>query len=186
MHAEVTLPAKSERWCSRLRRVGEIIKFKPISENSPTAFCTSPSLIPVSRGRAAADRLATTEYDDLPRAVKLGLNQKLIPRERWGKGGGHLSVYGFAFDKALEAIAFHPASWPAVLELTDGKPQLREGVVIYEDWRLGNSPTGGRLHCAREDWGHDSARFDVRDGRILCDEFLTFTCESTSSTEPTY
>ena len=63
---------------------------------------------------------------------------------------------------------------PAVLELTDGKPQLREGVLIYEDWDH-NTPTGGRLHSAREDWGHDSARFEVRDGRILCDQFLTFT-----------
>ncbi len=63
---------------------------------------------------------------------------------------------------------------PVILELTDGKPQLREGVLIYEDWEH-NNPTGGRLHSAREDWGHDSARFEVRDGRILCDQFLTFT-----------
>ena len=87
------------------------------------------------------------------------MDQSVTRRDDWGKGSGHLSVYAFAFDKALESLAFHPACWPAVLELTDGKPQLREGVMIYEDHRIpGNKPTSGRLHCAREDWGHDSAR----------------------------
>ena len=94
------------------------------------------SLSELAAARRAADEMAHRDYDALPLAVKLRLDQGVTPREQWGKGGGHLSVYGFAYDKALERIAFHPASWPAVLELTDGKPQLREGVLIYEDWGL--------------------------------------------------
>jgi len=156
------------------------------------------------------------EGNELPEIFRTGLHQKVLAPEQCK--GPH-QVYGFCWDRSLEKIAFHRATWyaatyhrskparsrypsarlactvecscfhkidnaafmygpmrcrPVILELTDGKPQLREGVLIYEDWEH-NQPTGGRLHSAREDWGHDSARFEVRDGRILCDQFLTFT-----------
>ena len=37
------------------------------------------------------------------------------------------------------------------MELTNGKPQLRAGDLICDDHRL-NTPRGGFLHCAREDY----------------------------------
>ena len=37
-----------------------------------------------------------------------------------GKGYGH----GFAWARPLERLAFHPATWPIVVELTGGRPRL--------------------------------------------------------------
>ena len=61
---------------------------------------------------------------------------------------------------ALAAMPFHPAIWPVVLELTDGKPMMRHSFGIHnsprqnaEDGGLG----GGPLHCNRE--SHRSSVF---------------------------
>ena len=50
---------------------------------------------------------------------------------------GHLK-WAWAFDRAIEKLAVHPAVWPVILELTQGKPQLsgpgeRVGVAIVDD-----------------------------------------------------
>ena len=50
---------------------------------------------------------------------------------------------------------------------------LKDGVLIVDDNRV-NQPRGAGLHCAREDWGAEAARFEVRDGRIFCDNIAVF------------
>ena len=81
-------------------------------------------------------------------------------------------AHGFAFDRALEKLVFLPAVWPIVLELTNGKPMLASGTMLVD------SPDGHteavQLHCARDDYGFESARYEVRRGRIYCDDFVVF------------
>ncbi len=80
--------------------------------------------------------------------------------------------HGFAFDRALEKLVFLPAVWPIVLELTNGKPMLVSGTMMLDD------PQGHtkavQLHCARDDYGFESARYEVRHDRIYCDDFVVF------------
>ena len=78
--------------------------------------------------------------------------------------------HGFAFDKALEALAFHPAIWPIVLELTDHKPRFASGTMRVN---TRTQDTFGALHCAADDWGQTPC-YLVKDGRIFCDYFVIF------------
>ena len=78
----------------------------------------------------------------------------------------------FSIEPALEALAFHPEVFPIVCELTDEQPKLRDGVLIYDDHRL-NTPRGGTLHAAGEG-DRRSARFEVSDGHVYCDNFVVF------------
>jgi hypothetical protein len=84
--------------------------------------------------------------------------------------------YTAFYAKCLERLVFHPAWWGAVLELTNGKPQLRAGDLICDDHRL-NTPRGGFLHGAREDYGRESAVLQAgaaREGKLYCDNFAVF------------
>ena len=85
-----------------------------------------------------------------------------------GKGHAH----GFAFDRALEQLAFLPALWPLVLELTNEKPMLASGTLMVDKPGIHNE--AAPLHCARDDYGWESARYEVRHGRIYCDDFVVF------------
>ena len=70
------------------------------------------------------------------------------------------------------------------MELTNGKPQLRAGDLICDDHRL-NTPRGGFLHCAREDYGRESATLRdgvAQDGRLFCDNFVI--CASSEALPP--
>ena len=107
----------------------------------------------------AANRYIGSAAEDLPPDFGASENRK---------GFAH----GFAFDRALEKLAFLPAVWPIVLELTNGKPMLASGTLMVDD------PNGHTaavpLHSAREDYGFDSARYEIRQGRIYCDDFVAF------------
>eukprot|EP01046_Picozoa_sp_COSAG06_P018471 COSAG06_NODE_1288_length_9990_cov_17.463351_2_plen_342_part_00 len=77
--------------------------------------------------------------------------------------------------RAMERLCcFHPAVWPAVMELTNGKPKLWEGGVRVDDARRGLGCDGGTLHCGRDDWGPESATFHVNDGQIRASDFVVF------------
>lgn len=107
----------------------------------------------------AADTYINTSPEELP--------------PDFDSSGKHLPN-GFAFSRALEALAMHPASWPIIKELTDNKPQLARGTMIAD--RIG-VPEGGdalRLHSAREDFGRDRNCFENRNGKIYCDDFVVF------------
>jgi ectoine hydroxylase-related dioxygenase (phytanoyl-CoA dioxygenase family) len=111
---------------------------------------------------------------------------------------GHFK-WAWAFDKALERLAVHPAIWPIILELTQGRPQLsgpgeRVGVAIFDDvhtqgdaGRFGRKRDGGtqaNWHCTaeggadsqrRESGGYDMAKLQVlADGSLYCTNFIIF------------
>ena len=70
----------------------------------------------------SADRyvhLATNDPTQLPP----GFGQGGDARTPWAGDDARRFVHGFAFDKALERLAVHPAIWPIVLELTGRRPQ---------------------------------------------------------------
>jgi ectoine hydroxylase-related dioxygenase (phytanoyl-CoA dioxygenase family) len=85
---------------------------------------------------------------------------------------GRLCKFGFAFDKALERLVFHPAAWPVILELTNGKPMLANGTLQFDDPKIHTEAL--HFHCAREDFGWESTRYETRDGHIFCDDFVCF------------
>jgi hypothetical protein len=65
------------------------------------------------------------------------------------------------------------------MELTNGKPKLKAGQMIVDDPKLGVGNVkgnGGHLHCAREDWGPESASFEVMQGEIRANDFIVFIC----------
>ena len=86
-----------------------------------------------------------------------------------------------AFDRSLESLAFHPAIWPIVMELTNGKPKLKHATLLRDDnsgdlgYKAGG---GGHLHCAKEDWGRESASFETLVGpsgtTLYTSAFLVF------------
>ena len=107
----------------------------------------------------AAERYIRTPAEDLP--------------PDFGSRDGRIYDNGFAFDKSLERLVFEPSYWPIVKEFTSGKPRFVRGSMLV------NQPGGvvdpGSLHCAREAYGWQSTRYECRDGRIYCDDFVVFT-----------
>lgn len=110
----------------------------------------------LQKAQAAVQRYVDCPPDDLPP----GFNPQ-------NDGYPH----GFAFDKALEALAFHPAIWPIVLELTAGKPRFASGTMRVN---TRGQDTFGPLHCAADEWGPQTPRYFVEDGKIYCDYFVVF------------
>ncbi len=78
--------------------------------------------------------------------------------------------HAVGFDRALDALAVHPATWPIIREFTNGRPQMSGSGVICNNQGEGALP----LHCARDDFGFDATRYECRDGRILCSDFVVF------------
>ena len=114
----------------------------------------------LSSKQLAACQKATQRYIDTP------VDQ--LP-EGFGKDGKR-HINGFAFDKTLESLVFHPKTWPIIMELTNQKPRLTSGTLQVD---LPDSGGGG-LHCARDDYGWVSCRYEVRDNTIYCDNFVVF------------
>lgn len=80
---------------------------------------------------------------------------------------------GFAWDKALEALVFHPAYWPMVKEFTENRPRFKSGTMIVNFPEQETKPPRF-LHCAKEDFGRYVTRYDVLNGRIFCNDFVIF------------
>ncbi len=108
---------------------------------------------------AAAERYIQTPTEDLP--------------SDFGSRDGRMYDNGFAFDKSLERLVFQPSYWPIVKEFTTGKPRFVRGSMLVN--QAGGVVDAGSLHCAREDFGWQSTRYECRDGRIYCDDFVVFT-----------
>lgn len=103
---------------------------------------------------------ATQRYIDTP--------DEELP-EGFGRDGiRHLNA--FAFDESLAELPLHPGVWPIIMELTNGKPRLCSGTMTVDM----PGREGGGLHCARDDYGWEATRYEVRDGRIYCDDFVVF------------
>jgi ectoine hydroxylase-related dioxygenase (phytanoyl-CoA dioxygenase family) len=84
-------------------------------------------------------------------------------------GGGY--AHSLAFAKALEALTLHPSTWPIVEELTADKPRVVSGSLRVSTW---DDFGFGPLHCSREEFGPQTPRYHVTDGRIYCDYVVCF------------
>lgn len=107
--------------------------------------------------REAAECYINTPEDELP--------------EGFGKDGKR-HLHGFAFDKALERLTLHPTTWPIIKEVTNGRPRLTSGTLQVNFPDRFNEAL--RFHCARDDYGWDAIRYEVRNGRIFCDHTVVF------------
>ena len=67
----------------------------------------------------------------------------------------------------------HPVTWPIVTELTRGRPRLVSG-TLQINAAATDQVQPLRLHCVRDDYGWDAIRYEVRDGRIICDHTVMF------------
>ena len=106
----------------------------------------------LAEAREAAQRYIDAPDDDLPEGFQKD---------------GRRHTHGFAFDKALERFALHPAAWPVINELTDGRPRLVSGTL-----QLDSEPLG--LHCARDDYHWSVPQYGVRDGRVFAEQIVVF------------
>ena len=111
----------------------------------------------------AVDRYITTPPDALPP----GFEQK-----------DSINT-GSLFDKSLECLTMHTALWPIIKELTDNQPRFGRGSLKHDKhdlWETGENAkvNPGGLHCARDDYGWYSTRYEVDNGRIYCDNFVCF------------
>ncbi|NKB68568.1 MAG: hypothetical protein GKR89_16015 [Candidatus Latescibacteria bacterium] len=111
----------------------------------------------LAAARAAVDRYMGTPPEELPEGFSCSEDGKSYAN-------------GFAFDKALEALVVHPGWWPIVREFTHDRPAFSRGTLLVD----GHQHEPLRLHCAREDFGWQSTRYDTREGRIFCDDFVVF------------
>ena len=108
----------------------------------------------------AAERYVRTPPDEMPSGF--GIKE---PSE-----GFLLFQFGFAFDRPLEKLAMHPASFPVVCELTQDRPRLMNGTLL-----VNRVDPGSHLHCAREeDIAWPCTHYLVKDGRIFCDNLVVF------------
>ena len=111
----------------------------------------------LAAGRNAIDRYIATPDDQMKEG---------FARSSDGKSYEN----GFAFDKALESIVVHPTLWPIIREFTHDRPAFSRGTLLVDTHE--HPPLN--LHCAREDYGWQSTRYDTREGRIFCDDFVIF------------
>ena len=79
--------------------------------------------------------------------------------------------HGFAFDKSLEVLTRHPATWPILMELTDRRPRLNGGT-------LGYNRHGHGFHYLHAGWRPakqpDVRRYYIQDGLVRCTDFIFF------------
>ena len=111
----------------------------------------------LAAAREAIERYVTTPDEELPEGFSHSED-------------GKMHENGFAWDKSLESIVVHPKLWPIIMEFTHDRPGFARGTLLVDSHNMGP----GRLHCAREDFGWESTRFDTREGRIYCDDFVIF------------
>ena len=98
--------------------------------------------------------LATNDPTQLPP----GFGQGGDARTPWAGDDARRFVHGFAFDKALERLAVHPAIWPIVLELTGGRPQCAPWPLPPLPTPLTDSLTASRAHAQAGGWHAASRR----------------------------
>ena len=106
--------------------------------------------------QAAIERCRQTPPNQLPPGI-----------DRNGEGFS----YGFSFDKALEALTLHPVTWSIIKELTGGKPRLNRGTLAINTHEKREIT---RLHCAREGFGWQTRRYEVKDGQIFANDLVAF------------
>ena len=112
----------------------------------------------LASAQTAAKRYVATPAAELPEGFRID---------------GKRYEHGFAFDRALERLTMHGSTWRIITELTRGRPRLVSGTLQVNAGAT-EQTQALRLHCARDDYGWDAIRYDVRDGCIFCDHTVVF------------
>ena len=118
----------------------------------------------LAAAQEAAQRYIDTPPEDVPAGLEINLERE------------HFNLYinAFAFDKELEALAFHPRTWPIIIEMRDDKPRLGGGNMMVDSYGRPFHP----LHS-----GHESTlteelpgwrRYQIHNGRISCNDLVFF------------
>jgi len=115
----------------------------------------------LAQAQEAADRYISLEPEGWPP----GFSADLERRDHTGY------QHGFAFDKALEALTLHPATWPILMELTNYRPRFTSGTLL----RNRHGHLFHPLHAGSRP-GHrpDTRRLWIEDGQIRCTDFIFF------------
>ena len=116
------------------------------------------------------------------RAAQEAVNRYInTPVDQMPDGFGFTGLYqnGFAFDKCLETLTLHSVTWPIIKELLADKPRFVRGSLkcdTHGNWQQVEKSVSnpGGLHCARDDYGRYSTRYETKDGRIYCDDLVAF------------
>ena len=113
--------------------------------------------------QAAAQRYIDTPPEQVPAGLKINLERE------------HFNWYinAFAFDKALEALTVHPATWPIIKELTDEGPRLTSGNMMvdvhgYPFHPLHTGVKGSPVHNPEE------GRYRAVGGKVQCNDLVFF------------
>lgn len=109
----------------------------------------------LSRVQDAAERFLCTPEEDL--APGYTIRDKVYH-------------HAIGFDRVIDELAVHTRLWPIIREFTNDRPQMSGSGITVD--RQGEGSL--QLHCAREDWGFDAARYECRNGRIYCNDFVAF------------
>ena len=114
--------------------------------------------------QAAAQHYIDTPPDEVPDGFK-------IDNER-----DHFNWYlhAFAFDKALEALAFHPQTWPIIRELTSGRPRLSGGNMMVDGPGRPFHPLHSGREGVRRRGSTDARHYFVLNGKIHCNDLVFF------------
>ena len=112
---------------------------------------------------------AAQHYIDTP-------NEQLPPGFEFISDREHFNwyVHAFAFDKALEALTFHPQTWPIIRELTSGKPRLGGGNMMVDGPGWPFHPLHSGRDIVRSRGLTDTRHYFVLDGKIHCNDLVFF------------
>ena len=111
----------------------------------------------------AAQRYIDTPPEEVPAGLEINLERE------------HFNWYinAFAFDKPLEALTFHPKTWPILKELTDDRPRLTSGNLMVDVHGKPFHP----LHAgvpggpARNP---EQGRYSTIGGKVQCNDLVFF------------
>ena len=114
------------------------------------------------QAQASADRYMQASAENLPPGFHV---DRLRNHFIW-------HFYGFAFDRALEALTRHAKVWPIVKALMNDRPRLTSGNLMVNNHTHEFHP----LHSARESptKGPEAPYYLARDGKCLCDHLVVF------------
>ena len=125
----------------------------------------------LQRAQEAAERLIHTPPDDLPVGI----------HKQGGRSAGRQDKYrrGVTFDRALEHLTMHPATWRIIKELTENKPCLCRGNLMINTHEHDALPfcsgEGGQIMALGVNSnGVNSPRGFGEPGTLYCDTFNVF------------
>lgn len=113
--------------------------------------------------QAAAQRYIDTPPEEVPAGLEINLEREHF---NW-------YLHAFAFDKALEALALHPATWPILKELTDDRPRLTSGNLMVDTYGKPFHPLHAGVPGAPAR-NPEQGRYSTTGGKIQCNDLVFF------------